>query len=77
MQNKMLEARSRYLRARRDFERNQLADAEKAKKILDRESEVKTAAHRDTFSCPKCLNSFLSKGGLASHIRSNRCSKDV
>jgi len=72
--NLMLQARYRYLQARRDLEYQRLKEAEKNKELLkEAEPLVKPIEPDSIATCLKCNRQFLDKRGLSSHVRRSSC----
>lgn len=80
----MLQARHRYLQARRNLEYQKLkeSEAEKARNVVvvpDALNEklknvlIQTAELMDKATCPICKTKFKDKRGLSSHIRRASC----
>jgi len=78
--NRMLQARHRYLQARRNLEYQLLKESEAAAKnappvvIVKPESELKDVGSATApLDCPKCHKEFKAVKGLKSHIRNKTC----
>lgn len=70
--NKMLQARYRYLQARRDLEYKRLKEAE-LQAVKEVEVIEKTIDPDAIATCMKCGRAFMDKRGLSSHIRGGPC----
>lgn len=80
MLNKMLQARYRYLQARRDLEYEQLKQQERLKPSLDVPKIVNLAEMEKhvvlaSLACSTCGREFKFKKGLLSHLRNKTCEK--
>lgn len=76
--NKMLQARHRYLQARRNLEYQQLKEAEiAAQKARHKEAlqnvVIESVELMNQAVCPNCKKAFKDKRGLSSHIRRVSC----
>jgi len=75
--NGMLQARYRYLQARRDREYELLKEQERLAKppVLEilKEVMIDSASRMNAAICPSCSKEFKDKRGLSSHIRQATC----
>lgn len=72
MQNSsMLQARYRYLQARRDLEYKLLKEIDAQKEAEARKEAM--IVRPDGFHCATCKKEFITKAGLASHQRAKTC----
>lgn len=70
----MLQARYRYLQARRDLEYQKLKEEEKIKSLDAKvEPKVKVIDPDAIATCSICHRQFLDKRGLSSHVRRGSC----
>lgn len=74
--NRLLQARHRYLQARRDLEYKKLKEEERLKELGFRvESEVPVVKPVEIvdLKCPVCSKEFKTNAGFSSHKRSKAC----